>query len=243
MEVGLALGKWAGGVGLVRSTALSPRAVILRAHVRPYAIRDPGAALVARRLAGPALVRFSALLWPGEGWADVFGCAVKFGAGDQDLVFMSLRSAWTAVPAAFTTRRHDFLDNDYYAPLSFFIPEIGRVKLRLVSRHRSPPGADRVERLRRAVEVGRASLQLEYRGFGLGRGWRPVAQIALVELTDLDARSVRFSAFRAGRDIEPRGLLRALSWTSRVGRRSRRPSASSPGRPAGPPVVRSAEPS
>lgn len=254
MEVTVALGKWAGGVGLVRSAVPASRAVILRAAVRPFFIRDRGAALVARRLAGPALVRFSTFLWPGEEWADVLGCAVKFGAGEgqavppgareQDLLFASVRSPWTAVPAAFTTRRHDFLDNDYYAPLTFFIPEIGRVKLRLVSRHRAPPGADRVDRLRRAVDAGRASLQLEYRGLGVRRSWRPVVQLGLVALTDMDARSVPFSFFRAGRGIEPRGLLGALSWTSQAARRRiLRPRASPPLRPASDAVVSSAEPS
>jgi hypothetical protein len=201
-----------------------PDGIVLRAQVDALGQGGPLGRL-AERLAGPALVRLSSAWWKGDKeWPDDLGCAVRFrGAtdispepapGDQDLLFATIRTPFTTLPAVLTTNPHDFLANDYYAVSPFNVPELGSVKWRLVSSGASPEAGSRRERLRRAVEEGRARLRLELRGPGAFKAWTPVAELHLIEFVELDQAALRFSPFRVGRGIEPRGLVHAMrAWT------------------------------
>ncbi|MBX3198210.1 MAG: hypothetical protein KF894_08705 [Labilithrix sp.] len=85
---------------------------------------------LAERLAGNAFVRFSdALTKKKARWPDVLGCALRFGGevddpaadGDQDLLLATIRRPWTMPLAPFTTKVHDYLENDYFAVSPFSV--------------------------------------------------------------------------------------------------------------------------
>jgi hypothetical protein len=164
----------------------------------------------------------------GREWIDVLGCAIRFhgdaavaadaAAGDQDLLLATIRSPWTTLFAPLTTEQHDFLCNDYYAVAPFALEGGSRaLKLRAVAirdeRHALAPGGSgpalsRGERLELDVRNGRAALELQARA-GRGR-YAPVARIALRHRVDLDQARLRFSPFRDGRGLRPRGFVHAL---------------------------------
>lgn len=205
-----------------------PDGVAFLAEVAPIAPSDAsvprGAAEVATRLAGPALVRMSGALWRrGFEHLDVLGIAIRFRStsrvthlpaeGDQDLLFATIKSPFTLGLAPFTTDPHDYFDNAYWAVSPFDAPGLGRVKFRLVP-HRSQDTAregatSRDAGLLRAVEAGRAILRLEARRtFSLS--WTALATVRLTEIADVDQAALRFSPFRSGRGIVPRGLVHAI---------------------------------
>jgi hypothetical protein len=200
-----------------------PEGAVYAADVAPA-----GADLTAlgQRLAGPALVRMSTATWRGgREWIDVLGCAIRFRRtdspsaepepGDQDLLLATVRNPWTTLLAPLTTKQHDFLRNDYYAVSPFSVDGVSpRVKLRAVARRDGHgvlapgPGLSRGARLDLDVRDGRAVLELQARP---GRGeYTPVARIALRERVDVDQEKLRFSPFRDGRGIRPRGFVHAL---------------------------------
>jgi hypothetical protein len=195
-----------------------PEGIVLAARVEPIAHRDLSE--VAMRLAGPALVRFSTALWRhGTEWPDALGCAIRFrdrdvpsaeaDPGDQDLLFATIRTPVATPMAPVGTHVHDFLDNTYFATAPFDVEGVGRAKWRLVPEHVSPPGRDRSERLIAAVACGFATLRLDLR-----RTWHPryapVVRLVLVEAVDVDQEALRFSPFRDGRGLLPRGFVHAL---------------------------------
>lgn len=205
-----------------RSRVFHPEGIVLSARVEPVA-SEPRAAIVADRLSGPALVRFSTALWKrGKEWPDALGCAIRLrarpepsaepDARDQDLLFATIRSPLTTPLGPVGTHVHDFLANVYYATAPFDVRSFGRAKLRLVPEVRSngrDGGADRGERLVRAVARGDATLRLELRRT-FHRAWTPIARVVLEEVVLVDQDRLRFSPFRAGRGIEPRGFVHAL---------------------------------
>lgn len=204
-----------------RSRMFHPDGIVVAAHVESAA--DPGDSdlvRVAERLSGPAIVRFSSALWKGEAeWPDALGCAVRFGAdeartvesGDQDLLFATILSPLTMAFSPLTTAVHDYLANTYFAVAPFDVPGVGRAKWRLcpeaaVSPESAPKG--RAEKLRAAV-ASHVALRLELRRTWT-RGWRPVARVVLDREIAADQAGLRFSPFRVGRGIEPRGFVHAL---------------------------------
>lgn len=219
--LGALLAPVTGAVALIRKARMfHPDGRVFRAEVVP--LQTGGATdAVARRLAGPALVRMSSAWWRGaKEWTDVLGCAVRFrrsavvsadaADGDQDLLFATIRSPWTTLPAALTTRVHDFLANDYYAVSPFAVDGLGKGKWRLVSSGEGRREGDRSQRLLEDVSAGTAELRLEFRRLGLRSPWVPVCVVRLLEPVTLDQAALRFSPFRCGRGIEPRGLVHAL---------------------------------
>jgi hypothetical protein len=222
---GLAVGwLWAPGIAAIaaarRSRMFHPDGIVLTARVEPNtASGDSGMQALADRLAGPAIVRFSSALWKGEvEWPDALGCAVRFGArddetleaGDQDMLFATIRSPLTLPFAPFTTSAHDYLANTYWAVAPFDVLGVGRVKWRLVPEKPSASAAEqtRADKLLSAVSDSTA-LRLELR-----RTWRPgwvsVARIVLEAEVSVDQARLRMSPFRTGRGIEPRGFVHAL---------------------------------
>ena len=191
-----------------------PEGTTYRGQVQPLPGPYPG---FARRLEGPALVRLSTAWWRrAKEWIDVLGVAVRLGRdpsanpdpGDQDLLFATIQHPWTMPFAPFTTEQHDFLANDYYAVSPFDVAGVGRTKLRLVSAHpRRLQSRDRGERLAEAVRRGDAWFRLELR---VEKRWVQVAQITLVEEAVVDQERLRFSPFRDGKGITPRGFVHGL---------------------------------
>jgi hypothetical protein len=212
LSVALAPG-FAAGTLLRGARVLHPAGVMCRATITSGA-GSVGALEVARRLAGPALVRFSSALWRhGQEWPDVLGCAIRFGTGDparpdgdQDLLLSTVRTPWTLPVAALTTATGDFLANDYYGVAPFDVPPLGRVLLRAVGSRAATYGADRGERLRMAALAVTAGLTLEARRRD---AWEPIARIRVDEVLH-GAAAPRFDPFREGRGLRPRGFVHAL---------------------------------
>lgn len=225
-----------GAVSFIRKArTFHPEGAVYRTEVTALSAEGPGAE-IARRLAGPALVRMSSAWWRGgKEWTDVLGCAVRFRSdpeathvpaeGDQDLLFATIRSPWTTLLASLTTDVHDFLANDYYAVSPFEVPGLGRVKWRLVTPGSSAGRGDRAQRLEDAVRQGQAVLHLEARHLGLRKPWIPVAELRLLERVVMDQAALRFSPFRMGRGIEPRGWIHALRHATYAASQSLRPKA------------------
>jgi hypothetical protein len=199
---------------LRRARMFHPEGAVYRARVEIL----PGRySMLAQRLEGPALARLSTAWWrAGKEWLDALGIALRLGrdpgaearAGDQDLLFATIRYPWTTPFAPLTTEQHDFLANDYYAVSPFDVAGVGRAKLRLVSsRPRRLTAKKRADRLVQAVERGEAWLHLEIQ---TAKAWEPVARVVLVEPAELDQERLRFSPFRDGKGISPRGFVHGL---------------------------------
>jgi hypothetical protein len=199
---------------LRRARMFHPEGAVYQARVEPLPGPFPG---LAKRLEGPALARLSTAWWRGgKEWMDALGVAVRLGRdpgvqprpGDQDLLFATIRHPWTLMLAPLTTEQHDFLANDYYAVAPFDVSGVGRTKLRLVaSRPRRLRATERDARLREAVERGEASFRLELR---VEDRWVQVARLVLLEPAVLDQETLRFSPFRDGKGLTPRGFVHGL---------------------------------
>ena len=199
---------------LRRARMFHPEGAVYRARVE--AVEGPWS-MLGRRLEGPALARLSTAWWrSGKEWLDALGIALRLGRdpgaeaqrGDQDLLFATIRSPWTTPFAPLTTEQHDFLANDYYAVSPFDVAGVGRAKLRLVSaRPRRLRAQNRGARLAEAVDRGEAWLRLELQ---IAKRWEPVARIVLVEPAQVDQERLRFSPFRDGKGISPRGFVHGL---------------------------------
>jgi hypothetical protein len=201
-----------------------PDGVVYRAEVTADAQTGP-ARDVAARLAGPALVRLSPAIrrrrdsTPARR-ANLLGVAIRFNGGsdasvgadesDQDLLFATARSPLSSLVAPFTTDVDSFLNNDYYAIARFHAGELGAVTLRLETPRIAGGEVSREEALEQAAKAGMAVLELQARPARSGSQFMPVARIRLIERVNVDQAALRFSPFRTGRGIEPRGFLNAL---------------------------------
>ena len=212
-----------GGSFIRRARLFHPDGVVYCGAVNALSEEGEVGAL-AQRLAGPALVRLSGGMWrwrngKGERRPDVLGVALRFrtseevtpvaSAGDQDLIFVSARSLLLLPFALFTTKRHDFLDNDYYALAWFDVANFGRAEFRLVPLRASAVKGNRLEKLERAAAAGLALLRLEVKRGGARARWMPVADVQLFEPVDVDQRALRFNPFQTGKGIVPRGFIQA----------------------------------
>jgi hypothetical protein len=211
------------GSFLRRARIFHPDGVVYRAEVTPDA-PDGAAGEVAMRLAGPALVRLSsALRRRRTGRAarpDLLGMAIRFKThadtsvvpeqGDQDMLFATMRSVLMLPINLLTTHVDSFLFDDYYAIGLFDSAELGEVHFRM----KTPgiPGGDmsREQALEKAVAEGNAVFELQARAVPGGGRYEPVARIRLIERAEVDQAALRFSPFRTGRGIVPRGLVNAL---------------------------------
>lgn len=224
------------GAWLRRARFLHPEGVIYVAMVTNVGT-DERTRAVGERLAGAALVRFSSALWRKHEWMDVLGMAVRFRrtavassepeSSDQDLLCATIRSPWTTPVAAIPTRVHDFLKNHFHGVSPFQVDDGRRVKLRFrAPKHEAHPGRSRQERLELAVEAGRGVLTLEMRPLFAFGAWRPVARLALEHQVRIDQAALRFSPFRNGRGVVPRGFVHALRVASYAASQGMRPSSS-----------------
>lgn len=214
-----------GAVSFVRQArTFHPRGPTFHAHatLRRDVPRDLSA--IARRLEGPALVRFSGALWKhAEGLLDVLGCAIRFtrderesadaSGDDQDVLFATIRRPWTMIFSPFTTDVRDYLANDYFAVSPFDVGLARSIYFRLHPRERSHAAIDgdrtRADKLLRDVALGTATLVLEVadRPFG---PWTPILDLELERVASVDGEALRFRPFRDGRGITPGGFVHAL---------------------------------
>lgn len=224
---GLGLAPLTATLSAVRQSRLfHPSGVLYWAKVTPLAAAPPWG-VVARRLTGPAVVRLSGAWWKRHEWPDVLGCAIRFTSGrsvsatprddDQDLLLATVRRPWTLPWSPLTTEHHDFLANDYYGVSPFVVPgHDGLAEWRLSPECLAPDDDRRERRLARAVARGSAGFRLEARPyrrrlrFARDNRFMPVSRIVLIAPLDLDQEALRFDPFRAGRGIEPAGLVHAL---------------------------------
>lgn len=248
-SVGLLLGALLAPVtGLVswlrQSRMFHPRGLMFEATVEAVG-HEPAELAVARRLAGPALVRFSSAWWKHGDWPDVLGCAVRFSrlplgvapqAADQDLLFATIRRPWTLPFAPLATDVSDFFANEYYAVSPFAVAGLGRIEWRLRAEParaaRDADAPNRASRLERRVASGLALFSLEYapyrppHRFRDTRSFRPVGRIRLVRALELDQEALRFDPFRDGRGIVPVGVVQWLRRLTYASSQQARPVAS-----------------
>ena len=208
---------FAAGSWLRQARVLHPRGQTYEARVVPSAGR--GQAL-GERLAGQALVRCSGAMWKRPvPWFEVLGVAVRFRGAhaaspvpetdDQDLLFATIRRPWTLATAPWLTDASDYLSDDYFAVSPFDTPELGRVYFRLRPARASKVQGTRPERLEEAVWRDEARFVLSARP-AWHLGWIEAATIELVTRALIDDDALRFSPFRTGRQIVPRGFVHAL---------------------------------
>jgi hypothetical protein len=214
---------WALPVALIsharRARMFHPRGSLFHARVRP----DPDTPWVgaARRLSGDALLRLSgALFKPEVRRFEVLGAALRISsapigdaeprAGDQDLLFATIRSPLTMPFSPLSTRSDDYLANHYYGVAPFFVAGVGRLKLRLRPLHvRRERRAGRAEAIAEDVRTGEATFALEGRPT-LRRGWEPLACIDVDAPAAIDQEALRFDPFRDGRGVTPVGFVHAI---------------------------------
>ena len=178
-------------------------------------------ASAAARLQGEALVRLSAALWRESEIRDILGFTIRFqikptaesAPGDQDLLLATVRSPVLLFSALMTTRSRDFLANIFYGVSPFDIVGVGRVKIRLVPLHGNIQGRNRIDIIAQAMNLGLAVFRLEVRPLHKGLGfkeWKPLVEVRLQRRLYVDQEMLRFSPFRNGRGIEPRGFIHYL---------------------------------
>ena len=225
-RAGLVLG-WAIGPvfafvsWLRRSRTFHPRGTVFHAWAAQHPAVTPQLSALAERLTGRALVRFSGALWKrAEGIPDVLGCAVRLRqddsdavepeAGDQDLLFATIRRPWTMPFAPFSTAVHDYLANDYFAvsPFDTGFSEIVYLRLHPATTTRERSGT-RSERLARTVGRHDAVLDLEASSAPFGP-WSPLLTLVLQRPALVDGEALRFRPFRNGRGLTPRGFVHSL---------------------------------
>jgi hypothetical protein len=188
--------------------------VVFEAWAEPLTNTGPSHAL-ASRLAGPAIVRFSAGFWKRVELPDVMGCAVRFGThesarvepGDQDLVFATIRSLFTLPLGVLTSNPHDYLANTYYGAAPFDAPPLGRVYFRVVPTYATASGGGRNQKLRQAVQREPIELRLEVRAARRDALYEPLARLIVTSASDLDQDELRFDPFNSGRRIAPVGFV------------------------------------
>ena len=209
-----------------------PDGVVYRADVRAD-VTEGALGSLARRLAGPALVRLSGgarRADPGTSPRDVLGVALRFntqakavpepGSRAQDLLLLSFQHLWQLPLSPLLTDPHDFLANDYHALLPFRFAGLGPVIFRIVPDHSAAEegaGVGRFERLERAARRGRAVFHLQIKSRARGAEWKPLAIVVLRERVNIDQAELRFTPFREGAEIEPVGFFQGLRWATYAG--------------------------
>jgi hypothetical protein len=205
MVAGSALAPFAAvGSAVRRARGARPSGMVLWGSVTPFKRYDEWSDL-AERLGGSVLVRFSGALWKEHQWPNVLGCALRFThasepsvepmAGDQDLLFATVRVPATKLFAPLTTHIDDYLSNAYFGVSPFTDPELGRIKLRLV-----------IDPLAREP----VRLRLEGRNAAPKSAYHTIAEIELVARVGLDQEQLGFDPHRTGRALSPAGFLHAL---------------------------------
>lgn len=221
-DLGDVIGRlWSGPVAAIsaarKARMFHPRGIALAARVEGTG-SGPLAEL-GRRLAGPALARFSGALFKADVQRfEVLGLALRFSDApvveatprerDQDVLLATIVSPFSMPLSPFTTRSDDYLANHYWAVSPFEVGGPARVKLRVSPASPAPPrtAGTRDDKLVEALGAGRGVLVLEARRT-LRIGWEAVARVHLEAVSTIDQEALRFDPFRSGRAIVPAGLV------------------------------------
>jgi hypothetical protein len=220
LAFGYVLGLGTGAVSFLRrSRTFHPRGVVLRADLRASG-SDALSVLIGGRLPKTALVRFSSALWKGAEWPDVLGMAIRLTDADpisakaqfrdQDLLFATVPAPIMTLVAPLWTRFWDFLGNLYYGVSPFELPGGRRVYLRArfeVALRNVDRASTRTSRLLASLGT---RIRIETNPRRLGPGWAPLFELVLREPVAIDQEALRFSAFRNGLGIRPRGFIHFL---------------------------------
>lgn len=203
------------GSWLRASRVFHPSGLVLRGHVVP-AVTGGAALALAERMQGPVLLRFSGAWWKRHQWPDVLGLALRCTrdassaqshAGDQDLLFATIRHPLTTALAPLSTDVSDYLANDYFGVSPFDADGLGRVKLRVTPLSRVTHGSDRRSALLEALRAGPLELLLETRPDRLAARYAPLVRIRIEGPATCDARELRFDPFVTGRGLQPVGFV------------------------------------
>jgi hypothetical protein len=195
-----------GGVAwLRRARMFHPRGLVHRVDVRLDTKVADDLRQAATRLAGTGFIRLSSAWWKTGEKPDLLGVGIRIG-DDQDLLFATARSLVTLLPATLTTDVHDFLANDYFAMAPFELEGVGRVKMMLKSRGKSPEGPNREQRLLAALEAGQAGFELMV---SRGGDYEPFVHVWIGEALELDEEKIRLTPENAGRGLRPVGFVNA----------------------------------
>lgn len=234
-RIGAAIGRWWAPYVATISRARHGRMFHPEGHtyegwVEP--VLDNQLSPLGRELTGRVLVRLSAALWRGDfEHFDVLGMALRFRRGpspvfdhvahpgDTDLLTATIRSPLTMLASPFFTNAGDFTTNRYWA-VSPFEHAVGRIEIRLVPDHPVHLQGNRVTKLARAVEMGRAAWWLEARRT-LTLRWHHVARVQLENPVDLDQEALRFDPFRG--ILKPVGLVHAIRRATYTASQNARP--------------------
>jgi hypothetical protein len=224
-RMGGAIGEWIAPAvdalsRLRRARVLHPRGLAFAG--RSEAIIGGAFASIGAQLDGRVLARCSGALWkrPYELF-EVLGIALRFrprsgppldehpALGDQDLLFSTVRSPWLLPLAPLLTDARDFLANRFWGAAPYAIHDHDRVELRLEPVDPPVTGTTRDERLRRAVDAGRAVFWLEARRT-LTLAWQAIARITLEHEVAIDQHALRFDPARTGCGVVPIGAVHAM---------------------------------
>jgi hypothetical protein len=204
-----------------RARTFHPCGAVFHASATPHGAVPVTLQPLAERLAGPALVRFSAALWKNaQRIPDVLGCAIRLrnqaddsaqpADHDQDLLFATIRRPWTMPFAPLTTDVRDYLSNDYFAVSPFLALDASLKYFRLHPVHPATDhDSDRDVRIAREVEHGGAVLELACSDSPFGP-WTELLSVTLRRPAQIDGQALRFSPFRTGRGLRPYGFVHAL---------------------------------
>ena len=215
--IGLALAPIVFLVAFLRGArAFHPDGVVWRADVAATFAGDGPLADVARRLAGPALVRLSPAMHRGAvDKPDVLGLGVRFGAaGEQDLLFATFDGFAPAQlkRALATTDAGDYLHNIYRAVSPARVDGGGLVILRARGAA-CPDAATRDERLARAIDAGRAVLHVEARAADDEHAPPlPLVDVTLVGRSSVTQQALRLTPWRCGLGLRPTGVYAGVRW-------------------------------
>lgn len=218
--LGLALAPLAAGLSLLRDArGFHPRGAVYHGEIT--SIAHGSLVPLGERLIGPALLRFSGGLWKSQQLPDMLGLAIRLRTrhddspnpdeNDQDLLFATAPSMLLLPAALLTTDITDYLANDYYAIAPFDIAGLGLSELRIVAPRPISSGTTRERKLAAAIREDGAVLRIELRR-ARSRDWEPLALLTITPPARLaiDERALRFSPFRDGRGLVPRGFVHAL---------------------------------
>lgn len=210
----------AAGSALRRGRVFHPDGVVCRARVTA-STGEGEVSRVGSTLEGPALVRLSGALWRGEKavYPDILGAAIRFrrdtaasaepGPDDQDMLFATIPALPLFGVAPFLTMVKTFLWNDYHAIGRFEVEGLGLTKWRLRSPRIPPEDGGRVASLDKAIANGVAIFELQVKEAVPFAKYRTAAHVELEGRVDVDQEALRFSPFRNGRQIVPRGFVNA----------------------------------
>lgn len=219
-DLGLGFGKVLSaatyiGSALRDARIFHPEGELLRS-VAEIETDDPLLKRVARKLSGPALLRFSAGIFRDEeSHFDILGCALRLGwkpqkpldeHGVQDLVLGTFKSILTLPFAPLTTNTHDYLANIYYSVTPYRAEQLGKVEFRLQGEGSEQEGK-RTDNLHKALEGDGGVMHLQIRREAWMATWEPLLTIRLQEVVTFPDERLFFTPFHDGKKIHPVGFI------------------------------------